>query len=123
MYVIQRVGLGSCFKVGFVASALMTAIFGAIGVVFYVLLSLLSVVAVSGSRGGGDAAGAIMITVVGVCCGYIISIFVYGILGGIFTFIYGAIYNFAAGRVGGLELQLERIGGAADPRKPKEDVY
>jgi hypothetical protein len=93
--VIKRVAPLSCAKIAGVLYAAMGAIIG----VFIALFSLAGAFA-SDTFGGG--LGAIM----GIGAIVIAPVF-YGCLGFVFALIAAALYNFAAGRVGGVELDVQ----------------
>ncbi|MEX1169517.1 MAG: hypothetical protein WEE50_05180 [Chloroflexota bacterium] len=71
--------------------------------VIFVPIALLFAVAVPGSGLAGNAGGIAI-----VFFGLLLAIF-YGIVGWIFTAIACLLYNFAAGMIGGIEIQLEAV--------------
>jgi len=96
MATLKRVGPGSAFKVGLIVYGLIGLIFGA----FITLFSLIGAgIAGRSAVGafGGVFLGTFSIIVFPIC---------YGIFGGIFAAIAAAIYNLAAGWVGGLQIDL-----------------
>ncbi len=91
MAIVRRVGPGSAFKVGLVLYAL-------IGLVLGICMAFVSMVAGTlGSMGQSAAPGARLF-------GFFPLI--YGLIGGVFGAIGAAIYNLAAGWVGGLEVDI-----------------
>ena len=78
-------------------------------VVFIPIALLVAIAGSSGNFGGasralGGNAGGIAVLFLG-----LVFAIVYGIAGWIFTVIACLIYNFAAGMVGGIEIQLEAV--------------
>ncbi len=71
----------------------------------------------------GSAAGS---TVVSIVIFGVIAIFAYGLIGWVFTALAAAVYNLAAGWVGGIEVQVETVApppplpawGATSPQPP-----
>ena len=94
--VIKRVGPLSCAKIAGVLYAALGAIIG----VFVALFSL------AGAFASDSFGGAGMGAMVGVGAIVIAPIF-YGCLGFVFALLAAALYNFAAGFVGGVELDLQ----------------
>jgi hypothetical protein len=107
---LKRVGVLSVAKM----YALIAAVFGLIIGVFYGMFIALFTALMSSASGGSAAAGGIGI----------IAVFIFPILYGIMGFIAGAlgavIYNFAAGFMGGIEMDLENAEHAygAAPQSP-----
>ena len=95
MYRIRRFGVMKTATV----VAIMYMVIVAVFVVPFLLLAL--VVAPSQGAGGGGIAG---ILVVG-----FLAIFVYGLIGWVATAVAAAVYNLAAGWVGGIEVQVETV--------------
>src|ERR1051325_6045688 len=95
--VLKRVGVLSVAKM----YALIAAVFGLIIGVFYGMFMAVFAALMSSANGGSVAAGGIGI----------IAIFIFPILYGIMGFVAGAIgaviYNFAAGFMGGIEMELD----------------
>ncbi len=100
MATVKHIGPGSAFKVGLVVYAFLGLIIG-------VCVALFSMVAGSlGSLAGGQAAGSRAFGF-GMGVGAIIIFPVlYGIIGGIAGAIGAAVYNLAAGWIGGLEVDI-----------------
>ena len=95
--VIKRIGPVSCAKV----SALLYAL---IGLIFGAILSLVALVggAIGGATGGSGGMGMIM----GVGAIVLLPI-VYACVGFVGTLIAAALYNFAAGITGGIEMDVQ----------------
>jgi len=95
---LTRISPGSAFKVGFATQALLVGVIG-------LLVLLLTLLGLGAARDLLDIAdvGAGM---VGVLIGYVISVVVYGLIGGIGAVITAVIYNVVAGWTGGLEIEL-----------------
>jgi hypothetical protein len=101
MAVIKRISPGSAFKVGLVVYAFLGLLIG-------VLVACLSFLAGSSWRWAGS--GIIGPAAFGVGVGLvsiIISPILYGLIGGVVAAIVAALYNLAAGWVGGLQIDLE----------------
>lgn len=96
MYRIRRFGVIKTATVVAVMYMLIVAVF----VVPFLLLALVF----APTQGSGAAGGVAGILVFG-----LLAIFGYGALGWVFTAIGAAIYNFAAGWVGGIEVQIETV--------------
>jgi hypothetical protein len=108
MRTIRRISVGSAFRIGAVVSGLLFAILG----VFAVLLPGLfgaSLLGVAVGREGAGVFGAGLVTSLII---YLLGIALYALLGGIFYAISAWLYNIAAGRVGGLEIE---VGGTQVP--------
>jgi hypothetical protein len=93
-----RISPGSAFKVGFATYALLLGIVGLLGI----LLALAGLGAISDLLEIVDVGAGI----VGLLIGYVISVVVYGIIGGVGSAITAVIYNVVAGWTGGLEIEL-----------------
>jgi len=94
MAAVKHIGPGSAFKVGMVLYGLLGLMLGAV----FALVSMLGAALAPPELGGFKiffGVGAIII----------LPLF-YGVLGGIFGAIGAAIYNLAAGWVGGLEVDI-----------------
>ena len=99
MAVIKRISPGSAFKVGLVVYAFLGLLIG-------VLVACLSFLAGSSWRWAGS--GIIGPAAFGVgLVSIIISPILYGLIGGVVAAIVAALYNLAAGWVGGLQIDLE----------------
>jgi hypothetical protein len=106
MAIVRRVGPGSAFKVGLVLYALMGLVLG-ICVAFFSMvagsLGGLGHTPVPGSGASWDARSFGL----GMGLGAIIFLpLFYGLVGGVFAAISAAVYNLAAGWVGGLEVDI-----------------
>ena len=95
MYTIRRF---SVFKTATVVAVMYVVIVA----IFILPLAILAV-----AFGRGDTAGA---GVVGVLVLGLLAAVIYGVIGWIFTAIACAIYNLAAGWVGGIEVQVDQVG-------------
>ncbi|MGH7594260.1 MAG: hypothetical protein ACRELE_10480 [Gemmatimonadales bacterium] len=78
------------------AAKICGVIYAAIGFCVGVLMALVSMVGVGGMFGSSFGIGAIIVMPI-----------IYGVVGFIATFIGALVYNAAAGRVGGVELDVE----------------
>ncbi len=88
-----------------IAAALYLVITLVIALVFALPIVLL--VSVAGTQYAGDGMGAIMgAGVVGVLIFAVIASLVYAVMGWIITAIVVALYNFVAGRIGGLQVDV-----------------
>lgn len=72
-------------------------------VVLFVPITLIVAIVGSSTSFGGNAAGIAVLFF-----GLLIAIF-YGVVGWVFTAVACLLYNFAAGLVGGIEIQLEAV--------------
>lgn len=95
MTVLKRISPGSAFKVGLV-------VYGILGLVLGVFCSLIAAAGIHFAPHGRMPflAGRVGVFAVIVCP------IIYGILGGIGAVIGAAVYNLAAGWVGGLEVDI-----------------
>jgi hypothetical protein len=103
MYRIRRFGIMKTATVVAVMYMLIVTVF----VVPFILLALVA----APSQGTGTAGGVGGILLLG-----FVAIFVYGLFGWVFTAIAAAVYNLAAGWVGGIEVQVETV--APPPQLP-----
>lgn len=71
--------------------------------VFVVPIALIALL-VAPSQGSAAGSSVVSIVIFGV-----VAIFAYGLIGWVFTAIAAAIYNLAAGWVGGIEVQVESV--------------
>ena len=92
--VVKRVGPLSCAKV----AGLLYAALGLIGGIIIALLSVAGAFASDSSGGFGALLGVGAI---------VIAPIFYGCLGFVFALIAAALYNFAAGFIGGVELDVQ----------------
>jgi hypothetical protein len=96
MYRIRRFGIVKTATVVAVMYMLIVAVF----VVPFLLLTLVA----APSQGTGTTGGVGGILLIG-----FVAIVAYGLLGWVFTAIAAAVYNLAAGWVGGIEVQVETV--------------
>jgi hypothetical protein len=96
MYSVRRFGVIKTATVVAVMYMLIVAVF----VVPFLLLALVFMPSQGPSASGGFA---------GILIFGLLAIFGYGALGWVFTAIAAAIYNLAAGWVGGIEVQIETV--------------
>ena len=100
MATVKRISPGSAFKVGLVVYAFLGLIVGVCMALVYMMIGSL------GSAVGNMGSGARMFGF-GLGLGWIIiAPILYGLIGGIGGAIGAAIYNLAAGWVGGLEVDI-----------------
>jgi len=100
MATVKRISPGSAFKVGLVVYALLGLVVGAFMALFSMMIGSL------GSMAGNAGVGAKMFGFGFGFASIIIFPIMYGIIGGIGGAIGAAIYNLAAGWVGGLEVDI-----------------
>ncbi len=103
MAVIKRVDVGSAFKVGLVVYAFLG---------FFIGLIVAGLSMIAGSLGSLAGGGGGIIGPRGFGAGFgfasiIIFPILYGVIGGVVLSIVAAIYNLAAGWVGGLQVDVE----------------
>src|SRR3712207_7344127 len=99
---IKRVGVLSVAKIFTITMAALGLLIG----LFYGLILMTIGAAQMNMRGGAAGVGF------GVVGGFMAMLFIpvfYGAIGFIAGLIYGFLYNFAAGLVGGIELELENL--------------
>jgi hypothetical protein len=97
---IKRISPGSAFKVGLVVYAFLGFLIG-------IVVALLSMLAGSlGRLGSGGLIGPAAFGMGFGIASIIIFPILYGLIGGIVASIVAALYNLAAGWVGGLEIDL-----------------
>jgi hypothetical protein len=94
MSIIKSVSPGSAFKVGLVVYGLLGLIIG----LFFSLFALLG----TAIPGASAKAGSMFFGIFAV----IIFPVLYGLIGGVFAALGAAIYNLAAGWVGGLSVEI-----------------
>ena len=100
MATVKRIAPGSAFKVGLVVYAFLGLIVG-------ICMALFSMVAGSlGSLAGGGVPGARALGFGFGLSAIIVFPILYGIVGGIGGAIGAAVYNLAAGWVGGIEVDI-----------------
>jgi hypothetical protein len=94
MSIVKRISPSSAFKVGLVVYALLGLIIG----LFFSLFGLLrAVIPGTGAMAGGMLFGTFAVIAFPV---------LYGLIGGVFGALGAAIYNLAAGWVGGLSIEI-----------------
>jgi len=98
---ITRISPGSAFKVGLIVCGLLFAIFGLIALLFTsmgmrALRSFINIGGIGFFRG---------------LLAYIISVILYGVVGGVISALAAAIYNGVARWTGGLEIRLSPEAG------------
>jgi len=104
---IKRIDIGSLFKVAFIIYAVVGLIAGfCVAMVFMMMGSLGSLLADEGIPGFGVLTGA-----AGIFAIPVLSMF-YGVMGSVVVALVGLVYNLAAGRFGGLKLEMN-TGDAA----------
>src|SRR5690242_16349784 len=113
---IRRMGVFSVAKMYAVICATIGLI---IGVIYGVIIIIFGAAILAGGGSNTGAAGA------GSIIGGIIAMIAIPVFYGVFGFIFGAIgalvYNIASGFVGGVELELENVGGDyASPPQPQQ---
>ena len=111
---IRRMGVFSCAKIYAIVMAAMGLIIGVIYGLFFMLVGGAMLAAGSGREAGPAGASGLII---GLVMMVVIPIF-YGVLGFVMGAIGALVYNIAAGFVGGIELELENVGGAAYAAPP-----
>jgi hypothetical protein len=85
---------------------LMWVIFGAIAGIFFLLFAISE---------PSEAPSLIVMVIF-----YFIGIFVYGFFSGVGFAIYAWVYNLVAGRMGGLQIELERVEA---PKRKRDDFF
>jgi len=103
MMIVKKIGVMSLGKIMGALYALFGLIFGAI----FSLISLLGFTAGAASQGANEA---VISLIFGVGAIIALPIF-YGIMGFVAGLISAFFYNFIAGMVGGLELEVEGAAG------------
>lgn len=101
---IRRLDLGSVFKVTFVISAVLFALFGCIGIVLPSLFGASLLGALGGRDYGAAAAGG---TFLAALLTYVLLVVVGSVIEGIITVIAAFVYNVAAGWVGGIRVEVQ----------------
>lgn len=97
--ILRRVEVMSCGKIA-------GALYALLGLVFGVVFALLSLLGVGVAATLADEPGALFGALFGLGAVILIPLF-YGTLGFVGGIIAAAVYNWLAGWIGGLELQLE----------------
>ena len=98
MQKVKRFGILSVAKI---QSAVMGAMGLFIGLIYAVILTVTGIIAVI----GGTKAGIMMI--VGAVAAVVLVPIFYAVIGFVFGALSAWVYNIVAGRVGGIELELE----------------
>lgn len=109
--VVKRVGVISLAK-------LLAAINAVFGFLFGLMFALMSLVGASFANSGAEGLFGLVFGVAGV---FFVPIF-YGIMGFVSGVLTAVLYNFFAGMVGGLELDLVNPAHAA-PAGPSADAH
>lgn len=112
---IKRVGVFSLAKIYAVTMAAFGVIIGVIyGLIFMIVGGAMMA---GGGRNSGSAGASSL--VIGLVMMVAIPVF-YGVIGFLAGLLGGAVYNIAAGSVGGVELELESMdGGYSNPPPPQ----
>jgi hypothetical protein len=117
---ITRISISSAFRVGAVVSALVAVIFFLLFLIPTMMINdifsdiFADIAANSGSQvtvvgpSSSSVFGSFLITVI---CG----VPFYAIIGGVVAAIHAAIYNVAAGWIGGLQIDMARTTPRSDP--------
>lgn len=115
MTTLQRIGVGSAFKVGAIVYGLMFLVFGLIGVVCN--LALLAPLMSTAIMINGDVVssrdmmgGLGVVGLAGLCLAYAIGVVAAALGGGMSTALLALFYNLAVRWVGGLELEIAGPG-------------
>jgi hypothetical protein len=121
-YVLQRIDIGSAFKVGAVLYGLLSAVIGLFVIGFYGLIFGLGFASVGVSSfaysssgyysGGLDGAGLAALCAAA-ACGYIASIVIGVIVGGLLGALLAFFYNLTVRWFGGLQLDFASLGDAS----------
>ena len=109
MAIVRRVGPGSAFKVGLVLYALMGLVLGICVAFFSMVAGSIGGLGHSPMSGPGGTGASWDARSLGLGMGFGAIIFLplfYGLIGGVFAAISAAVYNLAAGWVGGLEVDI-----------------
>lgn len=97
MKTVNRIGVGSAFRVGAALSAFLFLVLGFFIVLLPGLFGADLMREILGSSSGGAGVAIIV---------YVVGTILYAIVGGIVGAIYAWLYNIAAGWVGGIEIDL-----------------
>ena len=100
MKTISRISAGSVFKVAVVIYGVLFAIFGCIFLVIPSFLGFRALDAVFEEPVFPGSTIAILV-------GYVIGVIIYALLIGVIAALGAVIYNWAAGRFGGIEVEVE----------------
>lgn len=103
---INRVSVGSAFKVGALLTGLLMAVFGLLFIVLPSLMGASLLALMLQDPAAADALGGLGVGLVGGLVIYVFAIVIYTILGGIMFAIQALLYNIVAGIVGGIEMDL-----------------
>jgi hypothetical protein len=132
-YVLQRVDIGSAFKVGAVLYGLFSAVIGLFVIAFYGLIFGLgfaslgvNTFAYSSSSyyygGGLDGAGLAALCIAA-ACGYLISIITGVITGGLMAALLAFFYNLTVRWFGGLQLEFASLGAVTTKYPTSAAMY
>ena len=115
MVTLQRIGVGSAFKVGVVVYGLMFLVFGLIGLLCNA--ALLAPLMSTAFMVNGEVvtsrdmmSGLGVASLAGLCFAYAIGVVASALMGGISTALLALFYNRAVRWVGGLELTMSGPG-------------
>lgn len=103
---IDRISVGSAFRVGLALYAVLFALFGLLGLLFYGLIASLAIGSSLGSQESNEILGLLGGGIIGAVIFYIMGIIFYGVMGGIAMAISALFYNLIAGIVGGIEMDI-----------------
>jgi hypothetical protein len=108
---IRRIGVGSAFRVGALLSALLSLIVG----LPIALMQGLFVTTIVSSAGlnARDVLPLFGGSTLGIVCFWVGSVVAAGLFGGVFAAISALLYNWVAGWIGGLEVELAQPDDAA----------
>jgi hypothetical protein len=112
---LQRIGVGSAFKVGVVVYGLMFLVFGAIGLICNLALLaplMTSAVMVNGEvvRSSDVMGGFGVIGLGALCFAYAVGAVASALFGGVSIALVALFYNWAVRWVGGVELEITGPG-------------
>ncbi|HYO62657.1 MAG TPA: hypothetical protein VER08_03265 [Pyrinomonadaceae bacterium] len=111
--IVRRVGVLSWAKI---QGLVMAAVGLIIGILYGLMLMLFGAAMMAATGGRAETAGAAVGGVIGGLAVMVIAPIFYGLLGFVFGALGAVIYNFAAGFIGGVELELE--GASAEYVSP-----
>jgi len=134
MFTIKRIGVGSAFRVGLVAGAVLAAVTGLLflllqGLFFSFIASMMNTVPWDGTTGRGSlplaASSGDLFAAFGLaaaCVFYVMSVVFSAVFTGIAAALTAFAYNLAARWVGGLEVEM---AGSLDKLKRglDDDLY
>ena len=106
MYKIQRIGIGSAFKMGFALNTIVGLILGSILLLLSTLLGGMFFLP-GYYYGYGDNLLGLGGGIIGALISLVVLVLFSGVLGGIGAMIYAFLYNLAAGWMGGVEVEMK----------------